>query len=277
MFLADSAIQHAIDRGSLRIEGLAPIRVQPSSVELHLGDEFKWWTSGGEIDPLDPPAMYSANPKRSGHDWFLLEPKQFMLGHTVETVGVDSTLAAQVDGKSSLARLGLQVHMTSGFVDPGFEGQITLELFNAAPKPIRLRPGMVIAQLFIIPMWGPVQRPYGSAGVDSRYQGQTGATASLYGQGRVPAPAGDETSDMELPGMWESADFTGGADETRPRRKARFGEHADQDPTAPLTQAELRSLTKNEIDRRLSINGGRITSTSWDMRNSYDRKPGRDA
>lgn len=274
MFLADSAIKHALDRGSLRVEGMSPIRIQPSSVELHLGDEFKWWTSGGEIDPLDPPAMYAASPKQNGHDWFLLEPQQFMLAHTIEKVGVDSTLAAQVDGKSSLARLGLQVHMTSGFVDPGFEGQITLELFNAAPKPIRLRPGMVIAQLFIIPMWGPVQRPYGSAGVDSRYQGQTGATASLYGQGRAPAA----TPDTELPGLWESADFTGGADEVRPpRRKVHFGEHADQDPTAPLTQAEFASLPQHEIDRRLKLNGGRITSTSWDMRNSYDRKPGRDA
>lgn len=187
MFLSDSAIGHALASGALKVgrEGFCPpLRIQPSSVELHLGSQFRFWADSGDyIDPAGPrgvPEMEQATVRDDGS--FVLPAKGFALGHTIEEVGVDATLAAQVDGKSSLARIGLQVHMTSGFIDPGFHGQITLEFFNATNKPIHLRPGMLIAQLFVIPMWGPVERPYGSDGVDSRYQGQEGATSSRFGR-----------------------------------------------------------------------------------------------
>lgn len=187
MFLSDSAIGHALASGALKVgrEGFCPpLRIQPSSVELHLGGQFRYWpTNGDYIDPAGPRGVPEMEQKSIPDDGaFVLGPQQFALGHTIEEVGVDATLAAQVDGKSSLARIGLQVHMTSGFIDPGFHGQITLEFFNATNKPIHLRPGMLIAQLFVIPMWGPVERPYGSDGVDSRYQGQEGATSSRFGR-----------------------------------------------------------------------------------------------
>lgn len=198
MFLSDSAIGHALASGALKIKPMAmeadcpPLRIQPSSVELHLGSQFRYWPQASSrdlasieeaIDPAGPGGVPEMKQMTIADDGlFFLGPQQFALGHTIEEVGVDATLAAQVDGKSSLARIGLQVHMTSGFIDPGFHGQITLEFFNATNKDIILRPGMLIAQLFVIPMWGPVERPYGSDGIDSRYQGQEGATSSRFGR-----------------------------------------------------------------------------------------------
>lgn len=310
MFLSDSAIQRALRSGRLRVSQILGqgLRIQPSSVELHLGREFKTFPdyngASAYIDPLEDQMMVSHRIEDGS--WFTLGPRSFALGHTIETIGVDRTLAAQVDGKSSLARLGLQIHMTSGFIDPGFEGQITLEFFNAAPRPMKLWPKMVIAQLFVIPLRGEVERPYGSPGIDSRYQGQIGAQPSLYGAGK---------GDVELPGMWEEADFTGGADEVRPpvrtepeswlpssiaspevRRKVMFGEHVKACCTLsvatdgkshshpcerdrkPLTQLELATLSKEELNRRLLVNGGKVYASGWPLdseaRNA-DHHPGR--
>jgi dCTP deaminase len=185
LFLSDKDITEVMRLGELRVE--PELRgLQPSSVELHLGPEFKTYgytPQLWDIDPEQPQTMVRQMLDRNGY--WRIPPVSFALAHTVETVSVGTTLAAQVDGKSSLARLGLAVHMTSGFIDPGFSGQITLELFNAAPRPILLRPGMVIAQMFVWRLSSAADRPYGSPGVDSRYQGQTGATPSRYGD-RVP-------------------------------------------------------------------------------------------
>lgn len=184
MFLSDRDIREALDQGWLLVSGEP--KIQPSSVELHLGTEFKTYgytPSQVSIDPEAPQSMVQQSLDMNGY--WRIPPLSFALAHTVETVQVSPRLAAQVDGKSSLARLGLAVHMTSGFIDPGFKGQVTLELFNAAPRPIILRPGMVIAQMFVWRLSTPAVRPYGSPGIDSRYQGQRGATASRYGD-RVP-------------------------------------------------------------------------------------------
>jgi dCTP deaminase len=192
LFLSDRDIRQALADGELLIGPANPShasigpKIQPSSVELHLGSEFLaygYTPDLSSIDPENPPKMVKQGLDMNGY--WRLPPMSFALAHTVEMVQVSPSLAAQVDGKSSLARLGLAVHMTSGFIDPGFMGQITLELFNAAPRPIILRPGMVIAQMFVWRLSSPAIRPYGSKGIDSRYQGQTGATPSRYGD-RVP-------------------------------------------------------------------------------------------
>jgi dCTP deaminase len=161
LFLSDKDITEVMRLGELRVE--PELRgLQPSSVELHLGPEFKTYgytPQLWDIDPEQPQTMVRQMLDRNGY--WRIPPVSFALAHTVETVSVGTTLAAQVDGKSSLARLGLAVHMTSGFI------------------------GMVIAQMFVWRLSSAADRPYGSPGVDSRYQGQTGATPSRYGD-RVP-------------------------------------------------------------------------------------------
>jgi dCTP deaminase len=184
MFMSDVDIQDALDSGWLSVS--EPAHIQPSSLELHLGEEFRTFPydpSGSPIDPFSPPEM--VREKASADLPFVLAPHGFVLAHTRQTVAVSNKLACQVDGKSSLARIGLQVHMTSGFIDPGFIGQITLELFNASPRAILLHPGMLIAQMFVFRLDTPAARPYGTSGTDSRYQGQMGATPSRYGE-RIP-------------------------------------------------------------------------------------------
>lgn len=108
---------------------------------------------------------------------FVITPGSFVLAATQETVRLGHALAGRIEGKSSLGRLGLMVHSTAGFIDPGFEGQITLELSNLANAPMRLYPGMPIAQLAVFRMAGRVELPYGMTG---KYQGQTGPTPSRY-------------------------------------------------------------------------------------------------
>lgn len=109
---------------------------------------------------------------------FVLHPGEFVLGSTVERIALPDDLAARVEGKSSLGRLGLLTHATAGFVDPGFDGHVTLELSNVATLPIMLWPGMKIGQFCFLRMTSPAEHPYGSAGPGSHYQGQRGPTAS---------------------------------------------------------------------------------------------------
>ena len=111
---------------------------------------------------------------------FILHPGEFVLGATLERLGLPDDLVARLDGKSSLGRLGLQVHSTAGLADPGFEGQITLELSNVASLPIAIYPGMRIAQLVFERLTTPADAPYGHERLGSKYQGQSGPTASEY-------------------------------------------------------------------------------------------------
>ena len=101
-----------------------------------------------------------------------------MLGATLETIGLADDIVARLEGKSSLGRLGLLIHSTAGFIDPGFKGQVTLELSNVANLPIAIYPGMKIGQISFYELSTPAENPYGSAGAGSKYQGQTGPTAS---------------------------------------------------------------------------------------------------
>ncbi|MEU9405570.1 dCTP deaminase [Streptomyces sp. NPDC048281] len=177
--LADWQIKNALSEGHLNISPFDPERVQPASVDLLL-DQYVRTLSGprwAEIDVADVQAGHTTLSQISDDGW-CLDPGEFVLGSTVERVTLPGGLAARVEGKSSLGRLGLTVHVTAGFIDPGFSGQITLEIANLSGKPIRLRRLMPIAQLCLVPMAAVPERPYGSAG--NHYQGQYGPTESRY-------------------------------------------------------------------------------------------------
>ncbi len=111
-------------------------------------------------------------------DPFILHPGEFVLGATAEVIGLADDIVARLEGKSSLGRIGLLIHSTAGFIDPGFNGQVTLELSNVANLPIAIYPGMKIGQVSFYQLSTPAENPYGSAGAGSKYQGQRGPTAS---------------------------------------------------------------------------------------------------
>ena len=121
---------------------------------------------------------------------FILHPGEFVLGSTLERVTLPDDLVARLEGKSSLGRLGLLIHSTAGFIDPGWDGHVTLELSNVANLPITIYPGMKIGQLSFVQLSEPAERPYGSAGIGSKYQGQRGPTPSRYWQ-NFPRPETD--------------------------------------------------------------------------------------
>jgi dCTP deaminase len=191
MMLSDTDLTDALQGGAVRIGGLHPDAVQPASVDLRLGPEFRVFIEHryAVIDPeQEQPGLTESVDVRANLDstvWghvrdgaYLLQPGEFVLATTAERVQLDEAHAARIEGKSSLGRLGLMVHSTAGFVDPGFAGQVTLELSNVSPLPIVLRPGMWIAQLCVFELLSPATRPYGPAR-GSRYQNQYGPTASL--------------------------------------------------------------------------------------------------
>lgn len=176
--LCDYQITEAVETGRLTIAPFDPARVQPASVDLTLDHFVRIPRSGtDEIDTAQVPEGHTILAKipKVG---LVMAPNEFLLASTVERVVLPTDLCARVEGKSSLGRLGLAVHITAGFIDPGFAGQITLEISNLFPRPIRLHRGMPIAQLAISPMSGTPRRPYGQAG--NRYQGQVGPTESRY-------------------------------------------------------------------------------------------------
>jgi len=178
--LADWQIKNALDEENyLDISPFDPQRLQPASVDLLLAQYVRTMNipDAGEIDVADVPEGHTALAE-IGEDGWLMKPGDFLLGSTVERVTLPGGLAASVEGKSSLGRLGLTVHVTAGFIDPGFSGQITLEIANLSGLPIRLRRLMPIAQLCLIPMSAVPARPYGHAG--NHYQGQHGPTESRY-------------------------------------------------------------------------------------------------
>ena len=158
-------------------------RIQPASYELTLGVGFKFMRESPGDFPLDvtdktsaAEAYFEESPD-SGDNYFLY-PGDFALVTTAETVHIPDHVVAHVEGKSSLARLGLMVHVTAGWVDPGFHGQITLEVVNLSPRTLLLPIGMKLAQLAFDNMTGPAARPYGTPGLGSRYQGQSGVGVS---------------------------------------------------------------------------------------------------
>ena len=183
MILSDADILRRLDEGDLVIEPLADpeIQVQPASVDLRLGREFLEFqhanipcihpNSEQEVDEY----VDETHVEEGGE--YILHPGDFVLGTTVERVAIPDDLIAHVEGRSSLGRLAIVVHATAGLCDPGYEGQITLELSNLGTAPVALTPGMRISQLTFTELKTPAERPYGEER-GSKYQGQAGPQAS---------------------------------------------------------------------------------------------------
>ncbi|SOC56821.1 dCTP deaminase [Ornithinimicrobium cerasi] len=180
MLLSDRDIRAQVDAGRVRLAPWEPGMVQPSSVDVRLDRFFRLFDNHKYpvIDPaLEQPDLTRLVEVDSGES-FVLHPGEFVLGSTFEEVTLPDDIAARVEGKSSLGRLGLLTHATAGFVDPGFTGHVTLELSNVATLPIVLHPGMKIGQLCFFRLSSPSEHPYGSDPRGSHYQGQRGPTAS---------------------------------------------------------------------------------------------------
>lgn len=178
MLLHDKALRASIATDQLSIDPFDDSRIQPSSIDLTLDREFGVMLPSNQVIDVKCDNSDRWNfitvPKAGCFD---ILPGEFVLAATREVVGLGDSIAGRIEGKSSLGRLGLMVHSTAGFIDPGFTGQITLELSNMANAPIRLYPYMPIAQLAVFRMAGRVGRPYGLTG---HYNGQSGATPSRY-------------------------------------------------------------------------------------------------
>lgn len=187
MILSDGEISDEIRCGNLVIEALgAPIKneqIQPSSVDLRLGpnisifkdttvDDGSWWGKARGFDPHKDDASKLMDSLYM-EDGFTLLPGHFLLAHTVEHVKLPNDLVGVVDGRSSMGRLGVMVHITAGYIDPGFHGQITLEMHNVGPLAIQLRPGDRICQIRFHRMARAAEHPYAG-----KYQGDKGAVSS---------------------------------------------------------------------------------------------------
>lgn len=180
MLLSDADIKTELDTGRLTIVPHELGMIQPASIDVRLGRLFRVFETH-RYPVVDPAADQSGTAQlvRVGDDErFVLHPGEFALAATLEEVELPDNLAARLEGKSSLGRLGLLTHATAGFIDPGFHGRITLELSNVARLPILLHPGMKIGQLCFLRLTSPARRPYGSPGLGSKYQGQRGPTPS---------------------------------------------------------------------------------------------------
>ncbi len=165
-------------------------RVQPASVDLTLDRRFLvpdiYDPSLVAIDLRDVKGTYDLDPLVEVEtDSLVLDPQMFCLGSTYEHVAIPDDLVARVEGRSSLGRLGLLVHATAGYIDPGYEGKITLEFYNLGRRPILLRPGVAICQVSFIRLSSKADRPYGTPGLGSKYQNSESVVASRYGESCV--------------------------------------------------------------------------------------------
>jgi dCTP deaminase len=180
MVLSDRTIKEELAKGRLVIDPLDEQDIQPASVDVHLDRVFRVFkvSSRPYIDVREPMDDLTDEVVIDADRPFFIHPGEFVLASTLEVVTLPDDILAQVEGKSSLGRIGLLIHATAGFVDPGWTGKLTLELSNVAKMPIALHFGMKIGQLSFLRMSTPVDRPYGSPGLRSKYQGQMAPTPS---------------------------------------------------------------------------------------------------
>ena len=180
VLLSDRDIRAQIDAGRVRLDPYDPEMIQPASIDVRLDRWFRLFDNHRYpvIDPAQDQPDLTRLVEVEGDDPFVLHPGEFALAATYELVTLPDDVAARLEGKSSLGRLGLLTHSTAGFIDPGFTGHVTLELSNTATLPITLWPGMKIGQLCFFRLSSAAERPYGSGAQGSRYQGQRGPTAS---------------------------------------------------------------------------------------------------
>ena len=180
MLMSDRDIRAQLQAGRIGLDPLNLELIQPSSIDVRLDRFFRLFHNHkyAFIDPREDQAELTHMVEVASDEAFILHPGEFVLGSTFEFVSLPDDIAARLEGKSSLGRLGLLTHSTAGFVDPGFQGHVTLELANVSNLPIKLWPGMKVGQLCFFQLSSPAETPYGSAKYLNRYQGQRGPTAS---------------------------------------------------------------------------------------------------
>ena len=182
MILSDRDIRAAVASGRILIDPYEEVDVQPSSVDVHVDRFFRTFHNARHpfIDVKSPMEGLTEMVEVKDDERFILHPGEFALGSTAERVRLAADLVARLEGKSSLGRLGLLIHSTAGYVDPGFEGHLTLELSNVANLPITIYPRMKIGQISFFELSSEAENPYGSKQIRSKYQGQRGPTPSRY-------------------------------------------------------------------------------------------------
>jgi dCTP deaminase len=180
MLLSDRDLKAALAEGRMGLSPYDEAMVQPSSVDVRLDRYFRVFANHRytHIDPASEQDDLTEQIEPEGEEPFILHPGEFVLGSTLEVITLGDDLAARLEGKSSLGRLGLLTHSTAGFIDPGFSGHVTLELSNVANLPIKLYPGMKIGQICVLRLTSKAEHPYGSSIYGSRYQDQRGPTPS---------------------------------------------------------------------------------------------------
>ena len=184
MVLSDATIARLLAEGKIEIDPYDEALLQPSSVDVRVDRLFRVFHNNRYpfIDVKVEQAELTELVEVDGEHPFVLHPGEFVLGSTLERIKLPDDLVARLEGKSSLGRLGLLIHSTAGFIDPGWDGHVTLELSNVANLPITIYFGMKIGQLSFVQLTEPASAPYGSAGLGSKYKGQRGPTASRYWQ-----------------------------------------------------------------------------------------------
>jgi len=180
MVLSDRTIRRLIDEGRIGIEPFDEELVQPSSVDVRVDRFFRVFRNSRYpfIDVKEEMEDLTELVETEDSEPFILHPGEFVLGSTLERITLPDDLVARLEGKSSLGRLGLLIHSTAGFIDPGWDGHVTLELSNVANLPITIYHGMKIGQISFMQMTEPASAPYGSSELGSKYQGQRGPTPS---------------------------------------------------------------------------------------------------
>jgi dCTP deaminase len=180
--LSDRTIRRLLAEGRIEIDPLDEGLIQPSSVDVRVDRYFRVFHNARYpfIDVKEPQDDLTELIEVEEGTPFILHPGEFVLGSTLERIHLPDDLVARLEGKSSLGRLGLLIHSTAGFIDPGWDGHVTLELSNVANLPITIYHGMKIGQLSFVQMTEPAETPYGEGAIGSKYQGQRGPTPSRY-------------------------------------------------------------------------------------------------
>jgi len=182
MVLSDRTIRRLLEEGRIGIEPYEEELLQPSSVDVRVDRLFRVFRNSRYpfIDVKQEMEELTELVEVEPDEAFILHPGEFVLGSTLERITLPDDLVARLEGKSSLGRLGLLIHSTAGFIDPGWDGHVTLELSNVANLPITLYYGMKIGQVSFVQMSEPAEHPYGTGELGSKYQGQMGPTPSRY-------------------------------------------------------------------------------------------------
>jgi len=188
--LSDRDIKEELAKGRIIIQPLDPSCIQPASVDIHLDRKILVFRNSRRpyIDLRQEMEDLTELEEIPHPDPFILHPGEFVLGSTLEFIGLPDDLVARLEGKSSLGRIGLLIHSTAGYVDPGWRGHLTLELSNVSSLPVTLYYGMKIGQISFLRLTAPAERLYGDEGLGSKYQGQVEPTASRFYRDFRPSP-----------------------------------------------------------------------------------------